>query len=119
MKGIGRAGRLDATALADARTRAAEEDPNLLRFRGGYPLTRGYQAQNCAAVPCVRANGWRAAGCGGECVLLDDPQTLRHNDAGVWFYVKLGDHCFLAVPDEILTFFGQDRSGPRLSSLIV
>lgn len=52
-------------------------------------------------------------------MLLDDPQTLRYNDAGVWCYVKLGDHCFLVVPDEILTFFGQDRLGPRMSSLIV
>lgn len=52
-------------------------------------------------------------------MLLDDPQTLRYSDARVWCYVKLGHHCFLVVPGEILTFFGQDRLGPRMSSLLV
>lgn len=52
-------------------------------------------------------------------MLLDDPQTLRYDDARVWCYVKLGGHCFLVVPDEILTFFGQNRLGSRISSLLV
>lgn len=52
-------------------------------------------------------------------MLLDNPQTLRYSDAGMWCYVKQGDHCFLDVPGENVTFFGQDRSGPRMSTLLV
>lgn len=52
-------------------------------------------------------------------MLLDNPQTLWYSDAGVWCSVKQGDHCFLDSPGENVTFIGQYRLRPRMSTLLV
>lgn len=52
-------------------------------------------------------------------MLLDNPQTLRHGDGKVWCYVSQDDHCFLVVPGEMLTRFGQDGWKPRMSGLLL
>lgn len=46
-------------------------------------------------------------------MFLDSSQTLRNGDAKVWCYVSPDDHCFLFVPGEMLTRFGQDRVGAQ------